>query len=261
MDIEETVKNKMRAKGFLHAILTIVCIIIASVIIKFTLYDMAVAHGIGYLFRLPDIFALFMFPGIPLLFPILFGMGSVRFAKKFFRLGRDGKIYHGVITGHSISRSEKSPDVISGLEVNYKERGHIKNAFIPCKNVPVSTGANKTYPVNSCIAFLMVPGTGYCEYIQAIPDIKDKEELVLRNGEVGFGATGTNMSSGKTLRRKFIVCACPKCGAEIQIANHGTATCQYCGQFISYDDDSEEEDMYDVTVQGLYGGNHSKNSH
>ena len=240
-------KSAQIFKGLKNIVVAIICIVLIFITLNYTLYGAYKVRGIEYFLNTRSL-VLLMFPGIPVFLMLIFAIGNLRSALEQFRLGIKGEFYHGVIVGHDIHETQDSnghkETYIGALNVRYQEDGYVGEAYVTCRSTSVSKGTQMTYPLNSCITFLMIPGTNIATYVAPIPYFEGKEDLMLEAGE-------NTSKSGKVLRRNFITCLCPKCGAEVQIANHGTATCQYCGQFISYDDDSED-DMYDVTAQKVY---------
>ncbi len=152
----------------------------------------------------------------------------------------NGTNYTGVVADYVNDESMRINDrPLVALTVRYRDAsGMIQERIVPTGD----TTAKMKYPIGSCVDIIVDEGTKESILLGISEnDVYDKALLVNADHE---------KSASVVVRREFVSCTCPKCGATLMIANHGTHKCEYCGSLISLDDFSKADDIYDVSVQG-----------
>ncbi len=151
-----------------------------------------------------------------------------------------GSSYTGVVADFVNDESMRvNGRPLVALTVRYFDAsGMIQERIVPTGD----THANMKYPLGSCVDIIVDEGTKESILLGISEnEVHDKKLLINADHET---------STSAVVRREFAACTCPKCGAPLMIANHGSFKCEHCGCFISLDDFSKADDIYDVSVQG-----------
>ncbi len=163
---------------------------------------------------------------------------AIKERKRIHEILDNGKEYTGVIASYATDklRAENKKRVLVAVVRYHGLDGLIRQAVVP-----------------SFVTSIVCCPIGTS--VDIVVDEKNKEGILLGKskrtlkGKDGLLITDHGEKPKGVVRREFSSCTCPKCGAPLMVANHGTFKCEHCDSLISLDDFTKVDDIYDVSVQ------------
>ena len=142
--------------------------------------------------------------------------------RRIYQVKKNGEYHDGIIISHVHDNTMASNgDSMVALRVRYySEDGAVKEVIVPTGSFDRSS-----FPMGSCISFMVSEQTGECLYISKAEKFPNADLLLDADLEY---------SNNLSARRSVVSCTCPNCGATLIVSNRKDCRCKFCGQIVPY---------------------------